>query len=84
MRRARPVRASIVGTAVIALLLAACGGGSSPASVAHIGKSAPTTTLPPTAGSGGMPSLPQMYQDVLAYGGCMRSHRAGRRLGPTR
>jgi hypothetical protein len=74
MRRARPVRASIVGTAVIALLLAACGGGSSSASVAHIGKSAPTTTLPPTAGSGGMPSLPQMYQDVLAYGGCMRSH----------
>ena len=59
---------------LIAFLLAACGGGSSPASVAHIGKSAPTTTVPPSVGSGGMPSLPQLYQDVLAYAGCMRSH----------
>ena len=72
--RPRPLRAGIVGSILIAFLLAACGGGSSPASVAHIGKSAPTTTVPPSVGSGGMPSLPQLYQDVLAYAGGMRSH----------
>lgn len=70
---ALPRRARIVGTILIAILLAACGG-SSPASVAHIGKSAPTTTVPPSVGSGGLPSLPQLYQDALAYAGCMRSH----------
>jgi len=32
------------------------------------------TTLPPTAGSGGMPNLRQLYQDTIAYAGCMRSH----------
>jgi hypothetical protein len=58
----------------MALFLAACGGGGSPAAVAHIGKVAATTTVAPAAASGGMPSLPQMYQDVLAYAGCMRSH----------
>ncbi len=72
--RTLPLRAGIVGTALIAFLLAACGGGGSRASVAHIGKSSPTTTLPPAAGSGGMPSLPQLYQDTIAYAGCMRSH----------
>jgi hypothetical protein len=72
--RGLPLRAGIVGTALIAFLLVGCGGGSPPASVAHMGKSAPTTTLPPAAGSGGMPSLPQLYQDTIAYAGCMRSH----------
>jgi hypothetical protein len=42
--------------------------------VAHIGKSSPTTTVPPAAGSGGLPSLQQVYQDDLAYAGCMRGH----------
>jgi hypothetical protein len=72
--RGLPLRAGIVGTALIAFLLVGCGGGSPPASVAHMGKSAPTTTLPPAAGSGGMPNLPQLYQDTIAYAGCMRSH----------
>ena len=74
--RARALRAWTVGTAlvVVAFLLGACGGGSSPASVAHIGKGAPTTTVAPAAGSGGLPNLQQMYQDTLAYAGCMRSH----------
>ncbi len=72
--RARPLGAGIVGIALIAFLLAACGGGSPPASVAHIGESASTTTLPSAGGSGGMPSVQQMYQDALAYVGCMRSH----------
>ena len=74
--RARPLRAVIVTTAPIgvAFLLGACGGGSSPASVAHIGKSAPSTTSPPAAESDGLPNLQQMYQETLAYAGCMRSH----------
>jgi hypothetical protein len=42
--------------------------------VAHIGKSAPTTAVPPAAGSGGLPNLQQIYQSTLAYAGCMRSH----------
>ena len=37
-------------------------------------QAAPTTTVPPAVGSGGTPSLQQLYQDVLAYAGCMRSH----------
>jgi hypothetical protein len=74
--RARPLRSGIPSAALIAVafLLAACGGGSSPASVAHIGKSAPTTAVPPAAGSGGLPNLQQIYQSTLAYAGCMRSH----------
>jgi hypothetical protein len=75
--RARQLWAGIVGGAliVVAFLLVACGGGSSPASVAHIGKSAPTTTIPPAAaGSGGLPNLQQMYQDDLSYAGCVRGH----------
>ena len=75
--RSRPLQGRIVGTALIVvafLLLGGCGGGSSPASVAHIGKTAPTTTVPPAGGSGGLPNLQQMYQDALAYAGCMRSH----------
>ena len=72
--RAWPLLAGAVGTALLALSLAACGGTSSPVSVAHIGKAAPTTTVPPAVRSGGTPSLQQLYQDVLAYAGCMRSH----------
>jgi hypothetical protein len=73
-QRARPIWAGIVGAALTGFLLAACGGGTSPVSVAHIGESAPTTTVPPAAGSGGDASLAQLYQAVLAYAGCMRSH----------
>ena len=74
--RARSLRAVIVATApiVVAFLLGACGGGSSPASVAHIGKSAPSTASPPAAESNALPNLQQMYQETLAYAGCMRSH----------
>jgi hypothetical protein len=74
--RARPLRSGIASVALIlvAFLVAACGGGSSPASVAHIGKSAPTTTVPPAPASGGLPNLQQMYRDTLAYAGCVRTH----------
>ena len=72
--RSRPIFAAVVGTALIAFLLAACGGGSPPAAVAHVGKTATTTTTTPAAGSGGLTPLPQLYQDALAYAGCMRSH----------
>jgi hypothetical protein len=70
----RPLWAGIVGTAsaLIVFLLAACGGGSSPASVAHVGKTAPTTTVPPAAG--GSQGLQSLYLDTVAYTGCMRSH----------
>jgi hypothetical protein len=71
---ARRLWAGIVGTALISFLLAACGGGNSPASVAHIGKSAPPTTVLPAAGSGGDVTLRQLYQDAIAYAGCMQSH----------
>ncbi len=58
----------------IALVASACGGGSGPNSVAHLGNSAPTTTAPPAAASGGFPNLQQMYEADLVYAGCMRSH----------
>jgi len=58
----------------IALVASACGGGSAPNSVAHLGNSAPTTTAPPAAASGGFPNLQQMYEADLVYAGCMRSH----------
>jgi hypothetical protein len=66
--RARRLRSGIASAALVAVafLVAACGGGSSPAAVAHIGKSAPTTTVPPAAGSGGLPNLQQLYQSTLA------------------
>ncbi|HTT92994.1 MAG TPA: hypothetical protein VMF65_25795 [Acidimicrobiales bacterium] len=67
-------RTGIGGTATLlaVLLLAACGGGSSPASVARIGKAAPATTVAPAAG--GSANLQQLYLDTVAYTGCMRSH----------
>jgi hypothetical protein len=70
------LRAGVLGAAliVVALLVTGCGGGSSRASVAHIGKSALTTTVPPAAGLGELPNLQQLYQDFLTYAGCMRSH----------
>jgi hypothetical protein len=71
----RPLRAGIGGTAIALTVfsLAACGGGRSPVSVAHVGKSAPTTTTLPSAGGAG-PNLQQLYLDSVAYTGCMRSH----------
>jgi hypothetical protein len=62
---------SIVG---IALVASACGGGSTPTSVAHLGNPAPTTTIAPAAALGGSPDLQQMYEADLVYAGCMRSH----------
>jgi hypothetical protein len=61
----------------IALAASACGAASVPNSVAHLGKSAPTTTAPPAAASGGFPNLQQMYEADLLYAGCMRSHGDG-------
>ena len=58
----------------IALVASACGGASAPNSVAHLGNSAPTTTAPPAAASGGFPNLQQMYEADSVYAGCMRSH----------
>jgi hypothetical protein len=72
---ARARRAGIVATttALIVLSVAACGGGRSPVSVAHVGETGRTTTsVPPAAGAG--PSLQQLYLDTVAYIGCMRSH----------
>ncbi len=73
---ARWLRAGIVGatTALIVLSPAACGGGRSPVSVAHLGKTAPTTTSTVPPASGAAPNLQQLYLDTVAYTGCMRSH----------
>lgn len=58
----------------IALLATGCGGDNSEA-VAHIGKTTPTTPVPPAAAplSGGMPTIQQLYRDAVAYTACMRS-----------
>ncbi len=70
-----PRRTSLtVGAIVGTLLLAACGGGTAPQAVAHIGKDAPTTTVASATGSGPFANLQQMYSDALSYAGCMRSH----------
>jgi hypothetical protein len=66
---------SLAGAISVAvLLLASCGGGVDPNSVAHLGQSGPTTTAAPAADAGGFPSLQQMYEAGLAFAGCMRSH----------
>jgi hypothetical protein len=70
--RALPLPFGLVVAGLIAFLLGACGGGTSLASVAHIGKTAPTGGAAPTAASGGQPSLGQLYQEELALAGCMR------------
>jgi hypothetical protein len=70
--QARHLFAVVAASALIAFLLGACGGGGRPASVAHIGKAPPATTVPPVAGGG--TSLRQLYLDAVAYTGCMRSH----------
>ncbi|HET9061219.1 MAG TPA: hypothetical protein VFN61_14970 [Acidimicrobiales bacterium] len=69
---ARRLFCGVVGTVVIALSLTACGGGGSPTSVAHLGKTVPATTVAPGPGGGG--NLRQMYLDAVAYTGCMRTH----------
>jgi hypothetical protein len=67
--------AGIAGSILtVALVASACGAGSAPNSVAHLGNSAPTTTAPPAAASGAFPNLQQMYEADLVYAGCMRSH----------
>ena len=58
----------------IAFLASACGGGTAPSSVAHIGNPAPTTTSAPAAEPGASPNLQQMYEADVVYAGCMRSH----------
>ena len=71
--RTLPLPFGLVVAGLIAVLLGACGGGSPPAPVAHIGKTAPNTAAAPAA-SGGQPSIEQLYQQELAFAGCMRSH----------
>jgi hypothetical protein len=68
-------RAGVLGSllAGVVLLVAACGG---PAhnSVAHLGKTTSTTVATPAAQSGPLGNLQQMYEQSIAYAGCMRTH----------
>ncbi len=68
-------RSGVVGAlALLALLLAACGGGPSASpGIASIG-SGPTTTTTTPAANGGLPNREQAYSELLAYSQCMRSH----------
>jgi hypothetical protein len=70
-RRVAAIAGSMLGFALVA---SACGSGSAPNSVAHLGNPAPTTTTAPAAASGGFPNLQQMYEADLVYAGCIRSH----------
>ncbi len=67
------VVASVV-TVGAAMLVASCGGPARPQSVAHLGKNTPTPTTVAAASSGAFPNLQQLYQQSLAYAGCMRTH----------
>lgn len=58
---------------LVAALLAACGGGRPPASVADLGTGAQTTSTAAASSPVG-PGLHQLYQDAVAYVGCMHSH----------
>jgi hypothetical protein len=77
-RRARALdglsrRGAVFGAALCALAVvaAACGGGSNSAGVAHVG----ATTTPTTALAGpSVTSLSSLQSDQLAFAGCMRSH----------
>jgi hypothetical protein len=62
------------GVLAIAMAASACGGGTGPSSVAHLGKATPAPTTVPAAGSGGSPDLQQIYEANIAYSACMRSH----------
>ncbi len=57
-----------------AMLVASCGGPHKPQSVAHLGKNTPTPTTVAATSSGAFPNLQQLYQQSLAYAGCMRTH----------
>jgi hypothetical protein len=70
---ARPFLFVFLAVASTVFLLGGCGGGTSPASVAHIGENAPSTAAAPAA-SGGQASIEQLYREELAFAGCMRSH----------
>jgi hypothetical protein len=58
----------------IALVASACGGGGSPSSVAHLGRSAPPSTTTPAPASRGSKSIQQGYEAALPYALCMRTH----------
>jgi hypothetical protein len=67
----------VVASVVIigaAMLVASCGGPDKPQSVAHLGTGTPTSTTVAAASSGAFPNLQQVYQQSLAYAGCMRTH----------
>ena len=66
----------VVGVVMLgaAMLVASCGGPDKPQSVAHLGKNIPTATTVAAASSGAFPNLQQVYQQSLAYAGCMRTH----------
>ncbi len=66
----------VAGVAMVgaAVLVASCGGPGTPQSVAHLGKNPTTTTTVVAASSGAFPNLQQLYQQSLAYAGCMRTH----------
>ncbi len=75
--RGGPRHMGLVASAVMAgaaILVAACGGPARPQSVAHLGKNPPTPTTVAAAPSGAFPNLQRLYQQSLAYAGCMRTH----------
>jgi len=78
----RPWTGSLLagGLVGLALVVAACGGGSAPPGVANLGSRSTTTTVAPAAQAG---STASNYPDAVAYAQCMRAHGVTNYPDPT-
>jgi hypothetical protein len=67
-----PLTLAVAG---LSFLVAACGGGASPSSVARIGKTTSTIAAPPAGTTPTNPAtLAKQYERALKYSQCMRAH----------
>ena len=59
---------------LVCLLAAACGGNSTPSSVATLGSSTTSTTVAGAVGNSGAPPTPRQLQALTVYAACVRKH----------
>ena len=84
MRRRHPLLPTSLAAAVaLAVLVAGCGGGSSPGVASVGGSSSTSSTSPSSAGPPSAAQLAQDQRDATRFARCMRSHGVANFPGPT-